>query len=109
MGHKENMNKKRKGILLTSDFELAINPVRHLNGLIISGLVIGECIDQEALIVLKSKPGEIKEDPILGPGLTKFIRGKHNQSEIENVINLHFTRVGIDFEDYKDRLQTTIQ
>lgn len=102
------MNKDRKGILLTSDFELIISPVRE-NGLITSGMVVGECIDQEVTVVLNLRPGDLKEDPLLGPGLTRFIRGKYNQSEIEMVIRQHFTRAGIDYEDYKNRLQTTIK
>ena len=103
------MNKNRKGILLTSDFELNINPVRDANGLIVSGIVVGECIDQEAVCILKSRTCDYKEDPIIGPGLTKFIRGNYNTSEIETIIRQHFIRAGIDYEDYKIRLQTTIK
>ncbi|HEY5508407.1 MAG TPA: hypothetical protein VIK29_07045 [Paludibacter sp.] len=102
------MDKNRKGILLTSDFELAIHPVRDVNGLIISGLVVGNSIDQEAMIVLQLRPGELKEDPLLGPGLTQFIRGKYNKSVIENTIKQHFTRAGIDYEDYKERIQLSV-
>ncbi len=98
----------RKGILLTSDFELAINPVRDENGMIISGITVGRSIDQDAVMVLKLRPGDLKEDPILGPGLTKFIRGKYNQSEIDQTLKFHFSRAGIDYDDYKDRLQITI-
>jgi len=100
------MNKNRKGILLTDGFELAINPVRDAIGMIISGIMVGNSIDQDAVIVLKLRQGELKEDPLLGPGLTKFIRGKQNQSEIDNHIRQHFTRAGIDYDDYKDRLTT---
>lgn len=102
------MDKNRKGILLTENMELAVQVVRDSNGLITQGLVVGSCIDQEAFIVLTSRPGEIKEDPILGPGLTQFIRSKYNSSEIEMIIRQHFTRAGIDYEDYKERIQMTI-
>ncbi len=102
------MNKNRKGILLTSDFELAIHPVRDASGMIISGMVVGNSIDQDAVIVLKLRPGDLKEDPILGPGLTRFIRGKFNQSSIDQTLKLHLSRVGIDYDDYRDRLQETI-
>ena len=87
--------------------ELAIRVVRDSTGLITSGMVVGQCIDQEAYCVLKAKPGDFKEDPIIGPGLTQFIRGKYNQSAVELLIKQHFERVGIDWDDYKDRLQIT--
>ena len=99
------MDKNRKGILLTSDFELAVNVVRDANGLIVSGLVVGSSIDQDAVMVLKLHQGDLKEDPLLGPGLTKFIRGKVDKSQIDNRIRQHFTRAGIDYDDYKDRIQ----
>lgn len=101
------MDKNRKGILLTSAFELAINPVRDESGMIISGITVGSSIDQEAVTVLKLHQGDLKADPLLGPGLTKFIRGKYDKSQIENVIKQHFTRAGIDYDDYKDRIQIT--
>lgn len=102
------MNKDRKGILLTENMELSTQVVRDANGLITQGLVVGSCIDQEAFIVLKSRPGDIKEDPILGPGLTKYMRGKYRPYEAEQLIEQHFTRAGINFEDYKERLQKII-
>ena len=98
----------RKGILLTSDFDLAINPVRDSNGLIVSGMVVGQSIDQDAVILLKLRPGELKEAPILGPGLTQFIRGKYSQSSIDQTLKFHFSLVGIDYDYYKDRLQINI-
>ena len=103
------MNKDRKGISFTDNLELAVSIVRDDQGLIVSGLVVGKCIDQEAFFVLKAKPGDFKEDPILGPGLTKFVRGKYNSSEVEMTLRQHFTRAGIDYEDFKDRIQTTIK
>ncbi len=101
------MDKNRKGILLTSDFELVVNPVRDANGLILSGITVGSCIDQEAYVVLKLHQGDLKADPLLGPGLTKFIRGKYDKSQIENTIRQHFTRAGIDYDDYKKRILMT--
>ena len=103
------MNKNRKGILLNENMELAVRVVRDSYGKIISGLVVGECIDQEAFIVLKMNPGDCKEDPIIGPGLNKYIRGKYNQSEIDMRIRQHFTRAGIDYDDYQERIQMAIK
>ena len=102
------MNKNREGILLNESMELGVNVVRDANGLIIQGLVVGACADQEALIVLQSRPSDIKEDPVLGPGLTKYIRGKHKPYEVEQLVKQHFTRAGIDFEDYSERIKLSI-
>jgi hypothetical protein len=101
------MNKDRKGILLTENMGLSIRVIRDSSGLITSGIMVGACVDQEVVCVLKSRPCDFKEDPILGPGLTQTIRSKYSSSEIELRIKQHLTRVGIDYEDYKDRLNIT--
>ncbi|MEA4981422.1 MAG: hypothetical protein VB066_01765 [Paludibacter sp.] len=98
------MNIKRKGILLSENMEPVIRIVRDSEGKISQGMTIGECVDQEAYLVLNLRPGELKEDPILGPGLTKFVRGRINQSAVELTIKKHFDRAGIDFESYKERI-----
>jgi hypothetical protein len=100
---------KRKGILLTSDFDVAIRPVRDKNGMITSGFVISESTNQEAIMVLKLRQGELKEDPLLGCGLTKFMRGKYDESMIENRIRLHFTRTGIDYEGFKNKMDIQVR
>ena len=99
---------KRKGILLGSDFDLAINPVRDASGMIVSGIMVGESIDQDAVVILKLRQGDLKEDPLLGPGLTKYMRGKYDQAAIDDRIRRHFTRAGIDYDDYKVRLNYKI-
>ena len=93
-----------KGILLDSEFDLIVSPVRDANGLIISGFVLGDNLDQNAVMVLKLRQGDLKEDPLLGAGLTKFMRGKYDASAIESRIKQHFIRAGIDYDRYKDRI-----
>lgn len=100
---------KRIGLLLGNDFDLLINPKRLSNGLIDTGFSLGPSIDQEAAIVLKMNQGELKEDPLLGPSLTKFMRGGHSTMAIEHRIRQHLTRAGIDYDSYKDRISTTIK
>lgn len=94
----------RKGILLTENFDIAINPVRDTNGLITSGIIVGNSEDQDAILILTSQQGNIKEDPLLGVGLNKFIRSKYNSYEIQSRIRLHLTRAGIDYDNFKERL-----
>ena len=98
----------RKGILLTSEFDLMIKPVKK-NGLIISGLVVGDSMDQDVVVILKLQQGELKEDPLCGAGLTKFMRGKYDKSQIDDRIRIHLTRMGIDYEEYKKRLSQTFK
>lgn len=97
----------RKGILLSADFDLTIVP-KYNNGLIQSGLLIGDSLDQDAILVLKMSPGELKDNPLLGPGLPKFIRGKSRPFAIEDRIKQHFEKVAIDYDSYKSRIKTTI-
>lgn len=96
-----------KGILLNNDFELLVNVRRLQNGLIAGGLVVGNNEDQCAAIVLQMQPGELKEDPLLGAGLTKFVRGKVSSSAIDQRIRQHLTRAGINYNQYKQRIVLT--
>ena len=88
-----------KGILLDANYDVIVK-----NG----SLKIGDTTDQNAALVLKMKQGDLKEDLLLGPGLSRFIRGKYNASQIEQTIRAHFIRAGINFEEYRDRLQNRI-
>ncbi len=100
---------KHKGILLTDDFDLAIQPVRDAQGKIVSGLVVGDTIDQNAIMILKLHQGNLKADPLIGVGLTKYMRGKLDRSQIESRMRVHFTRAGLDYDNYKNRLKTSIK
>lgn len=97
------------GILLDANYNLLINKKVDSSGKIVSGLVIGNTTDQEVALVLQMSQGELKEDPLLGIGLTKFIRGKYSPTKVEQRIRSHFTRAGIDYDTYKERMQTQIK
>ena len=89
-----------KGFLLGTDYDLVIRG---------GSIQIGDTTDQEAAIVLRLSQGDLKEDLLVGPGLTKFIRGKSNASQIEQRLRAHFARAGLNYEDYKERIKTTIK
>jgi hypothetical protein len=97
-----------RGILLDSDFALQVTVRRSGNGLITGGLVIGDNTDQCAAIALQMQQGELKEDPLIGAGLTKYMRGKFSQSEIDQRIRQHLTRAGINYNSYKQRISLNI-
>jgi hypothetical protein len=99
----------RKGILLNTDFDISIKPKYDSNGKILTGFTIGATVDQEVVLVLKMSQGELKEDPLLGAGLTKFIRGKFSNSAIEHRIKQHLTRARIDYDEYKNKINANIK
>lgn len=84
-----------KGIRLTGKGDLHVQ-----NG----HLVVGETLLQDTLIVLQLNQGELKEDPLLGPNLSRFIRGQKNRSDIERAIKIHLARAGISHEGVKHEL-----
>lgn len=99
----------RKGILLNTDFDLSIKPKYDSNGMILTGFTIGDTVDQEVVLILKMSQGELKEDPLLGAGLTKFIRGKFSPSAIDNRIKQHLRRARIDYDEYKEKINANIK
>lgn len=98
-----------KGILIDTNNALVIKPKRDTEGKITSGLVVGDNTDQCAALVLEMSQGELKEDPLLGAGLTKFIRGNYSKSQVELKIRQHLTRAGINYNEYKELITTTIK
>lgn len=85
----------RQGILLSTDDtdynDLLVDVVKDLNGLITSGLVIGESDNQNADIIIQSKKGEIKEYPVLGAHLVRFVNSTNRDREMirEITVNLN--------------------
>jgi hypothetical protein len=100
---------RHQGILLTTSFDLNIVVKKLSNGQIKTGFTLGSTIDQEVATVLKLNKGDLKEDPLLGPGLNKFIRGKLKTTDVEHLIRQQLSRVGIDFDDYKDKINANIK
>lgn len=98
-----------KGVLIDTNYDLIINVRRNSTGMITGGLVVGDNTDQSAALILGMSQGELKEDPLLGAGLTKFIRGKYSKSQVEMKIRQHLTRAGINYNEYKEQFTTTIK
>jgi len=62
------------GILLDENFELAINVVRDDNGLITSGIQVGNIDYQRVRMILLAQKGEFKEFPTLGFGIDSYLK-----------------------------------
>ena len=98
-----------KGILIDTGFNLQVNVKRNGSDLITGGLVVGDNTDQCAALALSMQQGELKEDPLLGAGLSRFVRSKYSPSQIDQRIRQHLTRAGINYQDYKQRISLTIK
>lgn len=97
-----------KGILLDSLGDIQIAP-RKLADSKLTGLMIGDTLIQNASIVLELNQGELKEDPLLGPNLQRFIRGKVSRQAVERQIKIHLSRAGVDYEELKDKMKINLK
>lgn len=82
-------------LILTEGFDLEI-----ANG----DFVIGESIEQEVVLILKSNQGEWKNDPFLGCNLIQLVNAKSNKTEIEKRVRIQLERDGKDYNSIKNGL-----
>ena len=87
-----------KGILLDISGDLQVTA---------SGMVVGDSTLQNTKLVLELHQGEVKEDPLLGPSLTRFIRGKYSEEKILRQIKIHLQRAGINYDELKSSINIT--
>lgn len=92
-----------KKILLDEQNDLKISVKRDSEGKITEGITLGDTQMQDAYIALSSLKGEIKADPIAGCNLFRLVRGK-STTPPRKEIKLALKRVGISFDDIKDKL-----
>jgi hypothetical protein len=88
-----------KGILLNDNDDLMI-----ANG----SLAVGDITIQSACLVLRMNQGELKEDPVIGVNLSRFIRGKENRAGIKRAIEIGLRRAGIEIEDVKNEIWAVV-
>ena len=67
--------------------------------------VVGESQLQEVGILLRLNPGEIKNDPVLGPALIRFIKSDTPVDVIRQQARLHLERDGKNYEEIKDKIR----
>jgi hypothetical protein len=65
--------KRSAGIQLGSDYDLQVRVVRNEQGLIVSGLCVGNTLEQRQALLLLCQKGEVKEDPLLGVGIGDIV------------------------------------
>ena len=66
---------------------------------------LGESTDQEVGILLRLNPGELKEDPLLGPGLIRLIHSEATEADIKRLVKLHLARDGKSYEELQERIR----
>ena len=94
---------KSIGIQLTDNaangeiLDLKINVIRDTAGKIISGLVVGNTLEQNKAIILIAHHGELKANPDLGVGLGDLLLGS-DYLEFRHRIREHFAKDGLVVE-----------
>ena len=88
-----------KGLLLDKDGDIRIVPHKGKDGL--TGFVIGAT-------VLELNQGELKEDPVLGANLIRYIRSQADKRAIEKQMKIHLKRAGIDYSELVDKINIEI-
>ena len=53
--------------------DLKIQPVRDAQGLIVSGVVIGDTLQQNKAFILLAQPNDFKANPTLGVGIEDIL------------------------------------
>ncbi|SBV95278.1 hypothetical protein KL86DYS2_10880 [uncultured Dysgonomonas sp.] len=94
------MANKSRGILLDESGDLQIKVVRDKNGLIVSGLVIGDVTEQNQRTILLAEKGEIKGAPLLGVGLGSYLDDE-TPSELLREIRINLREDGQKVERFE--------
>lgn len=97
-----------RGIMLDENGDLLIRPHRQPDGKL-SGLVLDETPVQDTAIVLEMNQGELKEDPVLGPNLIRYLRSRVDKTRIKKQIQVHLGRAGIDYNEVSEQLKLNLK
>lgn len=76
---------KGTGILLDENCDFAISVERNSDGLITSGIQVGDVTYQNQQIIVLAEKGEIKENPTMGVGAASYL-DDDDPSELLRVI-----------------------
>lgn len=94
---------KTTGIQLTDNagsgeiFDLKINVLRDSDGKIISGMTVGDTLEQNKTIILVAHQGDLKANPDLGVGLEDILLSSDYLS-FRHRIREHFAKDGLVVE-----------
>jgi hypothetical protein len=80
------------------------NKLRIENG----DFVIGDSFEQECSIIARMSPGDLKSDPIIGPGLIQFQNSNAAPEDVRAAIRRSTDRDGKNWEDVKRVMQVIL-
>jgi len=86
----------RRGILFEDDLVIK---VKRENGVIVSGLAVGETDYQNIDFLVTSNKGDFKEYPILGVGAERFLKSVGKQGELRREIAIQLEADGYKTTD----------
>ena len=87
-------------ILIGEDHDLVLH-----NG----DFTVGDSFMQEVEMVLRMNQGDLKSDPLLGVGLTRFMNGQGKNETINTLVKLHLTRDGKNYDEVKSLIKISIK
>ena len=62
-----------EGMQLTQDYDLLVRPERDAYGRITRGIAIGGTLAQNQALIIGCQPGEFKESPAVGAGISGML------------------------------------
>jgi hypothetical protein len=68
-------------------------------------LIIGDCLYQEALSIVRSNKGEYKHYPLVGCNLVHMQNSQNTKGDIERIIKQQLTAAGIQWSDVVNMIQ----
>jgi UPF0288 family protein (methanogenesis marker protein 3) len=83
-----------EGMMLDDNHELQIDVKRDANGLITSGVVIGDITFQNQELIIACEKGEIREAPDKGVGAANYVDDEEPDDFLK-AINIELTREGM--------------
>lgn len=95
-------------MMLDENGDLMVRSRKLVDGKL-SGLVVDDTLIQDSAIILEMNQGELKEDPILGPNLLRYLRSKADKSQIQKQIQVHLSRAGIDYNKVAEQLKLNLK
>ncbi len=97
------MKDKAIQIIDTTDvgevMDLKIDPIRGDDGKIISGLVVGNTLEQNKALILLAQPCDFKFKPTLGVGIEDFLLEDADLLECRHRIRENFRQDGLKIKD----------
>lgn len=85
-----------QGMILDEGNNLVIEPKRDVNGMIVSGIVVGDIDYQRSRLIAEMHKGEIRQFPFLGFGASNWVNGQADNAKFNQELLKQLKLDGID-------------